>query len=133
MKLIENEADIELLVNSFYDKVLHDKMLSPFFNHVAKSHWDQHLRVMNCFWNNLLFYTGGYFGNPLHTHQALHRFKTLEPKHFERWLSLFNTTIDELFKGEKAELAKSRAYAIATVMQIKVLPKEDKQIDEKIY
>ena len=38
-----------------------------------------------------------------------------------RWLQLFTSTVDELFEGEKAELAKQRAMSIATVMQLKLL------------
>ncbi len=42
-------------------------------------------------------------------------------EHFQRWILLFNETVDELFKGEKAELIKQRALSISTVMQIKIL------------
>jgi hemoglobin len=133
MKLIEGDADVSRLVRSFYDKVLQDELLSPFFQEAVKHNWDEHLRVMDFFWNNILFYTGGYYGNPLHKHQAIHQFKKLEHQHFERWLYLFNKTVDELFEGEKAQLAKSRAYSIATVMEMKVSPPEERQTDEPIY
>jgi hemoglobin len=33
----------------------------------------------------------------------------------------FNNTVDELFEGEKAFIAKERAQSIATVMQIKLV------------
>jgi hemoglobin len=133
MKLLQNEKDISLLVNNFYHKVLEDELLAPFFEHAMKHNWETHLEVMNRFWNNILFYTGGYFGTPLQSHQVLHHFKALQPQHFERWLLLFNTTVDELFTGKKAELAKARAYSIAIVMQMKVLAKDDGQVDEPVY
>ncbi len=120
-KEIENTEDVRLLVTSFYNKVLKDDMLSPFFSYVKNNHWDKHLKVLESFWNNILFYTGGYYGNPLEVHKKLHYFKTLGRKDFERWLQLFNETVDDLFAGEKAELAKQRALSIATVMQMKVL------------
>lgn len=41
-------------------------------------------------------------------------------KHFERWLGLFHTTIDELFEGEKAGEAKWRASKMAEMFQIKI-------------
>jgi len=41
-------------------------------------------------------------------------------EHFQKWLLLFTETVDQLFEGEKAELAKQRATSIATVMQIKM-------------
>ena len=41
--------------------------------------------------------------------------------HFDHWLMLFTTTVDDLFEGEKAEQTKQRATSIATVMQIKII------------
>lgn len=120
-KKIENFEDVQLLVRSFYAKVLKDETLSHFFSYVKNNHWDKHLQVLDSFWNNMLFYTGGYYGNPLEVHKTMHHFKKLQRKDFERWLQLFNKTVDDLFEGEKAELAKQRALSIATVMQIKIL------------
>ena len=44
----------------------------------------------------------------------------LNKEHFLCWLALFNSTVEELFSGTKAELAKTRALSISTVMQIKI-------------
>ncbi|MEJ7586649.1 MAG: hypothetical protein WKI04_03700 [Ferruginibacter sp.] len=41
-------------------------------------------------------------------------------KYFETWLSLFNSSTDELFEGKIASLAKTRAKSIASIMQIKM-------------
>lgn len=120
-KKIESNEDVQLLVRSFYERVLNDEMLGPFFSYVRNNHWDKHLQVLDSFWSNMLFYTGGYYGNPLEVHKTMHHFKKLERKTFERWLQLFNQTVDELFEGEKAELAKQRALSIATIMQLKIL------------
>ncbi len=116
--------DVQLLVRTFYSRVLLDSRLAPFFAHVVKDHWEKHLEVLDLFWNNILFYSGGYDGNPLQAHKTLHQFKTLHTQDFDRWLQLFNETVDELFEGEKAELAKQRAHSIASVMQLKILPDE---------
>ena len=43
----------------------------------------------------------------------------LSPVHFERWVSLFHETVDALFSGEKAEMAKQRASLIAWTIQNK--------------
>ena len=71
------------------------------------------------FWENTIFFTGGYSGNPMKPHQELNRIFPLQEKHFSRWLELFKCTVDELFVGEKAELAKQRAMSIAMIMQVK--------------
>jgi hemoglobin len=43
----------------------------------------------------------------------------LSPAHFERWVSLFHETVDALFSGGKAEMAKQRASLIAWTIQNK--------------
>ena len=40
-KDILERADIELLVNTFYDKVKVDEKIGPFFNNVAKIDWNK--------------------------------------------------------------------------------------------
>jgi hemoglobin len=117
---IESKKDIELLVNTFYEKVKTDPVIGYIFNDVTKVNWDKHLPVMYDFWDNAIFYSGGYTGNPLKTHQQLHTFSHLNTQHFERWIELFTSTVDELFEGDKAGLAKQRARSIAAVMQIKI-------------
>jgi len=109
--------DIVLLVNRFYQRVKGDQEIGQFFSHV---NWDKHLAVMYDFWENALFYTGGYLGNPLKTHQSFHRKSPLTTAHFQRWLQLFVETVDELFSGNNSEQIKQRALSISTVMQIKI-------------
>ncbi|HEX4957421.1 MAG TPA: group III truncated hemoglobin [Lacibacter sp.] len=119
-KAIENRDDVVVLVNTFYEKVKRDECISHFFTEVVKVNWDTHLPVMYDFWENILFHTGAYAGNPMQVHQHLHQQSPILSKHFERWLALFNETVDELYTGEKAFLVKQRALSIATVMQIKI-------------
>ena len=118
---ITTEQDIRLLVNSFYDKVNGDPSIGFIFNDIAKVDWEKHMPVMYSFWESVLFGAGRYKGNPMPVHMHLNQKIKLERKHFERWLQLFHATVDELFTGEKAELAKQRATSIATVMQIKII------------
>jgi hemoglobin len=120
-KDIENRNDIELLVNSFYDKVKADPVIGFIFNDIVQVHWKRHLPVMYDFWENTLLYTGGYTGNPMEIHRRLNQLISLTAEHFQQWTNLFTSTVDELFTGEKAELAKQRAISISTVMQIKIL------------
>jgi len=120
-KDIENIEDIKLLINSFYDKVKADKTIGYIFNDIAKVNWEKHLPVMYNFWENVIFFTGSYNGNPMTTHVRMHNVVHFTTDHFERWIKLFTSTVDELFEGEKAELAKQRAISIATVMQLKIL------------
>jgi hemoglobin len=110
---IETRADIEKLVNSFYAKVQADTLLAPVFSHVD---WPKHLPLMFDFWSLTLLGEPGYRNNMVQKHLNL----PIKPEHFTQWLSLFNSTVDELFSGEKAEEAKSRAYSMAVVIQVKL-------------
>ncbi|MBC7947029.1 MAG: group III truncated hemoglobin [Chitinophagaceae bacterium] len=119
-KDIENRDDIKLLINSFYDKVKADPLIGFIFTDVAKVNWERHLPRMYDFWENTLLYTGGYTGNPMEVHRRLNHAIPLTTEHFKQWIHLFTSTIDELFTGDKAELAKQRAMSISTLMQIKI-------------
>ena len=121
MRDIETPADIEVLVNAFYEKVKTDNVIGYIFTDAVKVNWQRHLPVMYKFWENVLFYTGGYEGNPINSHKHLNNVVHLSSDHFKRWNELFVQTVDELFVGEKACLAKQRALSISTVMQIKIL------------
>jgi hemoglobin len=113
MNDIRTEGDIETLVHTFYTKVRADEVLSPVFDAVIKGDWDEHLQTMCDFWGTLLLYTRKYNSDPMAKHMPL----PLERRHFERWLALFNGTIDQLFEGETANEAKRRAGNIARLMQ----------------
>jgi len=117
---IENRRDIEHLVNSFYDKVKKDDLIGFIFNDVAKVNWEKHLPVMYDFWENIIFFTNKYSGNPMIVHTHLSQRIPLTKEHFSRWIKLFTETVDELFEGNKAMIAKEKAKSIATIMQVKI-------------
>jgi hemoglobin len=113
---IQTEEDIEKLVHSFYDKVQKDDLLAPIFNDVAKVNWEEHLPHLCRFWSTLLFRTMTFDGRPFPKHAVL----PVEKEHFARWVSLFVTTVDELFEGPKAEEAKGYARSIADTFQLRM-------------
>lgn len=120
-KDIENRKDIELVIDSFYSKVRRDEVIGYIFNDVARVDWEHHTPVICDFWENILFQTRAYTGNPMLTHLKLHALTSLTSTHFERWKKLFTETVDDHFEGKNAELAKQRALSIATMMQIKII------------
>ncbi|MBU3676215.1 MAG: hemoglobin-like protein, partial [Chitinophagaceae bacterium] len=62
-----------------------------------------------------------YAGNPMQVHKQLHQRSALTQAHLDEWVHWFHCTVDELFTGENAELAKQRAYSIAQVMAWKIV------------
>lgn len=114
---IASRADIERLVDSFYDRVRGDELLGPIFDDVAHTDWPRHLPKMYDFWQGVLFGVAGFRGNPLAVHRDLARRVPLGELEFGRWIGLFHESVDGLFSGPCAENAKARALRIAAVMQ----------------
>lgn len=114
---LTSRADIERLVDTFYVHVQADALLGPIFNEIARVDWAAHLPRMYAFWEAVLFGATGFKGNPLAVHRALARQTALTPREFNRWIALFDQTVDALFAGPMANDAKQRAGRIAAIMQ----------------
>jgi hemoglobin len=109
---ISNKGDIEKLVNDFYGKVLDDDLLKPFFEQL---NFKEHLPKMVSFWEFVLLDKAGYTTNVTDKHLRM----PLKKEHFDHWIHLFNSTVDELFQGDKAEMSKKRAYLLDGRSKIK--------------
>ena len=72
--------------------------------------------TMYAFWGSILLGSGTYSGRPFPKHLAL----PIKQEHFDRWLLLFHSNIDEQFIGELAEEAKTRASTIAQIFTAKI-------------
>jgi len=68
------------------------------------------------FWETVLFRAGLYHGNALLVHRQLDSRHPLCANHFARWLTLWNATLDEMYRGPVAERAKVQAGRIAQSM-----------------
>jgi hemoglobin len=110
---IEARADCERLVRDFYARALVDPMIGWIFVDVAKIDLEAHLPVIASFWETILLGSRTYGGSAFRPHAQLHTQVALRAGHFERWLMLWRTTVDELFAGERAELAKAHAHRVA--------------------
>lgn len=110
---IDDRADIERLVRAFYAKALTDTMIGYLFTDVAKLDLEAHVPVISDFWETVLFGTGGYSGGAFAVHQQLDAKSPLRGGHFERWITLWTQTVDELFAGPNAEQAKAHARRVA--------------------
>lgn len=120
MQDIKNRADLEKLLWAFYGKLLADPAISYIFTEVAKINLEEHMPSLTDFWEQALLGRNGYRKNVMQIHLDLNHNEPLTHEHFSIWLHYFNETVDEMFTGEKAEMAKTRAVSIATVMQIKL-------------
>ena len=113
---IQNKEDVQKLVNTFYDKVKIDDLIGPIFNEKIGDRWGAHLQTMYQFWETILLEESSYSGRPFPPHAQL----PISDLHFERWLVLFQQTLDELFEGEVAQEAFWRAEKMAIMFASKI-------------
>ena len=121
IKDIENREDVSLLVRSFYAKVRADTVLAPIFNGIIND-WESHLELLTDFWETQLFLKRKYYGNPIKAHNEVddRMNHTITPEHFGLWLNLWFETIDTLFSGDNAFIAKNRARQISSMLYLQM-------------
>ncbi len=118
---ISSRKDIKLIITKFYDLLLNDVIMIPFFEDIViNNHLNEHLEIISDFWNDILFQTTSYKNNTMQKHIDKNAFIKFKKEHFAIWTSYLFTTIDANFSGEVAEQMKNRATSIATVMQLKM-------------
>ena len=126
MQDIQTQEDLNLVVDEFYKKLLADKSIGYIFTDVVKIKLEEHLPILVTFWSQGILGTGGYYKNLTQIHLDVNEKEYLSPELFKIWLNHFNNSVNENFKGEKAERIKTQALSIATVMQIKIAQKKTK-------
>jgi hemoglobin len=110
---IETRDDCERLVRAFYSRALVDPLIGWIFTDVAKLDLEAHVPVLTSFWETILLDGRSYGGGAFAPHAAIHARAPFRKAHFDRWLALWSTTVDELFAGPTAELAKAHAQRVA--------------------
>ena len=116
---IAGREDLEVLMDAFYKKLLSDESISYFFTDIARINILEHIPVLVDFWDSVLFQSAAYRKNAMQPHMVIHQKSPFKKEHFQTWLKHFNSTVDELFEGEKAFEAKQRALSIATMIELK--------------
>jgi hemoglobin len=112
MKDITSRADIELLIHSFYERLLRLPDMKAVFDDID---FPKHIPHIVHFWSFVLLDEEGYTTNVFEKHLRL----PIQSDQFDTWLAIFIATVDELFSGEKAELAKQRATSLAYTFKSK--------------
>lgn len=117
---ISSRADIERMVLQFYEAVKADNTISFIFTNVVQMNWEKHIPVIVDFWETILLDNPVYTKNAMEVHYDLNKKIPLQKEHFKSWVHLFITTVDDLFEGKIAALAKTRAKSIAAAMLFKM-------------
>ena len=117
MRDLTDRADRKVIIDEFYEKVWLDDLLEPIFNKaVEKTNFQSHLETMYDFWESVLFGGTSYKGKPFVHHIKL----PVEKKHFDRWLMLFEESINTHYVGKEADEIILRARFISYIFQSKL-------------
>jgi hemoglobin len=112
------EEMVANVVSAFYAKARQDDVIGPVFNRVvAPDQWPEHIRTITDFWSSMLLGTRRYMGRPMPKHLAI---PELSDAHFQRWLTLFKATAEELCPPEIAALFVDRAERIGFNFRIRI-------------
>lgn len=117
---ISSRDDVERLVRQFYEAVKKDEIIGHIFTSLVKINWEKHIPLIADFWESILLDNPVYTKNAMEVHYHLNNIMPLQKAHFDSWLHLFTSTVDDLFEGKTAALAKKRAKSIAEVMLYKM-------------
>ena len=110
---IADRADLRAFIDAFYARLLADPRISPLF---VTLDLDVHLPILVDFWAMVLLGESSYRRNAFQKHVPL----AIEHRHFAIWLGHFDATLDAMFAGERAQLAKTRAHGIAAMFRSKL-------------
>lgn len=113
-----DEALVSQVVSAFYAKARYDDVIGPVFNRVIPAdHWPQHIQTITDFWSSMLLGTRRYVGRPMPKHLAI---PELNDSHFQRWLTLFKQTAEELCPPHIAAIFVDRAERIGYSFRIRI-------------
>jgi hemoglobin len=113
---ISTRDDVLELVRAFYREAAVDDLLAPVF-HAAHVDWAEHIPRVTDFWSWQLLGEPGYRRHTLAAHEPSHALVPFTDAHYERWLAIWTSTVDDEFTGPVADVAKQRASRIARAMQ----------------
>jgi hemoglobin len=105
-----DRAVIARFVSLFYARVAEDDVLGPVFASRVRD-WPHHVERLTSFWASVLLREGSFHGAPGPLHRAI---AELEPRHFDRWLTLFGAVLEDVCDVGAARVVLARAEAMRT-------------------
>jgi hemoglobin len=129
MSDLANRDDVEVLLRRFYGRVFTDDVLAEPFTELREQGLESHLPVMCDFWETVLFRAGLYRGNALVVHRQLDLLHPLYAKHFARWLTIWEATVDDMYDGPAADRAKLQAGRIAKALHRRLRGADARELD----
>jgi len=106
---------IREMVELFYSRTLQDDLLGPIFEERVAD-WDAHYEKMTRFWSSATMRAGTYSGRPIEAHS----FGGFTKAHFDRWVTMFTTTANDVFTSSDAEVLTDLAKRMASTIAMRI-------------
>ena len=108
--------DVGVIVRRFYRAVIADAVLGPLFEGYGVD-WPHHIPKLEMYWEHVLLDHPGAMVNTIAAHGPVQRATPFGRRHIDRWLELWEETVDELYVGPVAERAKGRARQVGRALR----------------
>jgi hemoglobin len=113
---ITTANDIGVVVRRFYRAVIADPLLGPLFERYGVD-WPHHIPKLERYWEHVLLDRPGAPVNTIAAHGPVQRSTPFDREHIDRWLELWEETIDDVYVGSVADRAKARAHQVGRALQ----------------
>lgn len=121
---LDSRAAIHDLVVGFYREIVFDDLLGPVFGEVAEVDWTVHIPRLVDYWCRVVLGQPGYDGAILAPHRRVHEMERFAPELFDRWYSMWVTSVDAHWSGPNAEVAKRHAAKVAAMLSRQLTSKD---------
>jgi hemoglobin len=113
----EQEAAIDWMVRSFYERSFADPVLGPIFREAIHDFEPHVVRVVD-FWCDMIHSTERYKGNVYAAHMKLN----FEPEAFERWIATLESAANDSLEPHDAAKAVRIANHMAGSFKVGMFP-----------
>jgi hemoglobin len=108
--------DVGVVVRRFYRAVIADPLLGPLFERYGVD-WPHHIPKLETYWRRMLLDQTGPSVNTIAAHGPVQRSTPFDREHIDRWLELWEETLDDLYTGPVVEQAKARARQVGRALE----------------
>lgn len=121
---LDTAEEIFEMVTRQYVDVTQDELLEPYFTFgPGFMDWQAHIGKVTDYWSHVLLYAPDYEIDVIEAHRPLHGQDPFTPELFDRWLQIFEDTVEGGWTGPNATRVVKRATGMAWAMAQRFLGK----------
>lgn len=126
---LDSRDQIAELVTRFYRQIAQDERFHHWFGTIAGVDWHAHVGDLTDYWAGLLLDAEPHrpAAEVIEAHRWLNDADPFDAELFERWLEIFDTTLDAGWSGPLTETARRRAHGIAWAMAKRLMGSATRQ------